>query len=373
MTKKKDIFISLGSNQGNRLTFLIKAICFLESYDIKIQSLSRIYETPPWGFESAHFYNACAQLQTELTPQELMETLLSVEEHLGRSRTQKDGYAARTIDLDLLSYEDLVLSSEFLTLPHPRIEIRNFVLFPLEEIAKKWMHPILNSTISKLKQQSLDTAICKPFPFSFWSPPIFESYSYIAIEGNIGIGKSTLTQKIGKQYKAEVLLENYTKNPYLELFYREPKKYAFEVETFFLKDRLAQTIQFWEKKPNTVVSDYFLNKSLVFAAQNLTSKDFTAYKKEFSKVMSDFKTPSLLVYLQADVSHVLKQIRKRGRTFEQEIKEDYLKKIEQGYKKLMQNDLPFPLVEISLDNSNFEADEADFQSILREIYKTTFL
>ena len=85
MTKKKQIYISLGSNQGDRLIYLVKALCFLESFGIKISSLSRIYETPPWGFESTPFYNACAQLQTELSPLQLMEVLLNVEQLLGRS------------------------------------------------------------------------------------------------------------------------------------------------------------------------------------------------------------------------------------------------------------------------------------------------
>ena len=373
MTKKQHIFISLGSNQGDRLDYLIRALCLLEGYDIRILSLSRIYETPPWGFESTPFYNACAGLQTDLSPYDLMEVLLKVEERLGRSRAKANGYAPRTIDLDLLGYEDLILSTENLTLPHPRLELRNFVLYPLEEIAKTWMHPLLQKTSSELKQQSIDSAICKPFPFSFWSPPIFEHYPYTIIEGNIGVGKSTLAKKIGKQYQAALLLEAFVDNPYLAPFYQDPKKYALPVETFFLKDRVDQAAEFWKNKPNRVVSDYFLNKSLVFAAQNLKADDFKVYQEAFLRVVSSQKQPSLLVYLYADVSHLQKQIKKRGRSYEQDIQEEYLMKIGQGYDHLIQTDFPFPIVSLAVDDLNFESDEVAFQRILRKIYKTTFL
>ncbi|MDC0486854.1 2-amino-4-hydroxy-6-hydroxymethyldihydropteridine diphosphokinase [Flavobacteriaceae bacterium] len=373
MTKKKQIYISLGSNQGDRLIYLVKALCFLESFGIKISLLSRIYETPPWGFESTPFYNACAQLQTELSPLQLMEVLLNVEQLLGRSRSISDGYTARTIDLDLLCYEEVELISDRLTLPHPRLELRNFVLHPLEEIAGGWIHPVFRKTISELKQASSDEAICNPFPFSFWSPPLFESYSYIVVEGNIGVGKSTLTKKLGAQYKAEILLETFVDNPYLASFYKDPKKYALAVETFFLNDKLAQTAQFWKHNSTKVVSDYFLNKSLVFATQNLSKDDFIIYQEEFSKAIKKQVNPTLMVYLHAEVPHLQKQIKKRGRPFEKEIQADYLMKIAKGYEKLIQTDLPFPVVNIAVDDLNFESDEAAFQSILRAIYKTTFL
>ena len=373
MIKKKQIFISLGSNQGDRLVYLIKALCLLEAHKIKVIGLSRVYETPPWGFESTPFYNACAQLHTDVSPQELMQILLKVEKYLGRTRTKNTGYAARSIDLDLLCFEEVILNSDILTLPHPRLVLRNFVLQPLEEISKEWIHPALNKTVSELRQQSSDTAVCKPFPFSFWSPPIFKTYPYIPIEGNIGIGKSTLAQQIKEQYSVELYSERFTNNPYLPLFYKDPQKYALEVETFFLNDRVEQMVQFWKEEKASVVSDYFIYKSLVFAAQNLTSLDFKSYEKQFSSLVTKLNAPSLLVYLQADISHLMRQIKKRGRPFEQEIKEDYLRKIDQGYENLMQTNFSFPVVKIEVDELNFEADATAFQCILRKIYATTFL
>ena len=227
------IFISLGSNQGDRLDYLTKALILIEAQDIRVVAFSSIYETTPWGFESTLFYNACAQLETALVPEDLMKILLMIEEKLGRVRNSEVGYSARTIDLDLLFYNGLVIDLPFLTLPHPRIHLRNFVLLPLSEIAPNWIHPIKFKSLSELVKQSPDASVCKPFPLSFWTPPIFEAFPFIAIEGNIGAGKTTLAKKLSTHYKSSLLLEAYAENPYLELFYKEPKKYALAVETFF--------------------------------------------------------------------------------------------------------------------------------------------
>ena len=161
---EKHIFISLGSNLGNRLDNLTKALILLEAEDIRVLVISPIYETLPWGFESTFFYNACAELETTMTPEQLLKTLLKVEEKLGRVRNSEDGYSARIIDLDILSFDDLIINSSLLTLPHPRLHLRNFVLVPLSQIAPSWRHPILKKSISALIHESPDKALCNPFP-----------------------------------------------------------------------------------------------------------------------------------------------------------------------------------------------------------------
>ena len=370
---EKHIFISLGSNLGNRLDNLTKALVLLEAEDIEVLIISPIYETIPWGFESTSFYNACAQLATTLTPEHLIKTILRVEEKLGRVRNSEEGYSARIIDLDILSFDDLIINSPLLTLPHPRLHLRNFVLVPLSQIAPSWRHPILKKSISELIYDSPDEALCNPFPLSFWTPAIFEAFPFIAIEGNIGVGKTTLAKKLSDRYQVPILLEGYADNPYLKLFYNEPEKYALDVETFFLNDRLKQVDDFWAQNNGPAVADYVLYKSLVFAAQNLDSETFKKYKASFLKYINKQKSPSILVFLKAEVPHLQNQIKKRGRSYEQNIEDAYLKKIEVGYRKILKTELPFLVLKIDAANYDFKKSEQGFQHLLRKIYGAKFL
>lgn len=372
MEYKNQIYISIGSNKGNRLEYLQRALALISLNGIEIDRLSSIYETPSWGFKSNSFYNACIKINTLLSPHQLLKVLLEIESQLGRLRNSNVGYNSRVIDLDILFYDDLIISDFELILPHPKLHLRNFVLAPLKEIAPKYEHPELKKNIILLLQSSPDNTICKSLKFSIWSPPIFDTFPYIAIEGNIGIGKTTLAQKIATRYNTELLTETFTNNFYLKDFYKNPKKFALAVETFFLKDRIQQASTFWKKRKPLVVADYSILKSLVFAGQNLKVADFKKYKQFFDISINKEEHPNLLVYLNAEISQLESQIKKRGRDFEKDIKKTYLKKIENGYKELIKSDLPFPVISVSVKEKNFEMNEEDFQKILFSIYKASF-
>ena len=370
--KKNQAVISLGSNLGNRLELLQKALVLLEQNDIKLNTISSLYETPAWGFDSAPFYNACAQIETDFNPEELLSVFLEIEEQLGRIRQQSDGYTARQIDLDLLFYENLILNTNGLVLPHPRLHLRNFVLVPLKEIVPQWQHPVLNLTVNELQEQCSDQDDLEKLPFRKWSPPIFDLFPFITIEGNIGVGKTTLAQKMATVFELPLLKEAFVKNPYLEKFYVDPVAYALAVEAYFLEDRINQTQLFWKENKNKAVSDYNIHKSVIFARQNLNSADFKDYQSRFNENLHSQKLPNLMVYLHTDIDILQEQIKKRGRPYEQKIKNQYLKQIEQGYQDLIQSDLPYPVVSISTKNLDFETKEADFQSLLRIIYRASF-
>ncbi len=370
--KKHQAFISLGSNLGDRLELLQRALVLIDKQPIRIKSLSSIYETPAWGFNSYPFYNACALIETILSPEELLQVFFQIEEKLGRFRELSNGYSARKIDLDLLFYEDHVISSKNLTIPHPRMHLRNFILVPFVEIAPQWKHPLLKKTILELLKNSTDKDILEHLPFQRWSPPIFDTFSHIIIEGNIGVGKTTLAQKIAIDYKLSFLQESFAKNPYLEKFYKDPLKYSLAVERFFLKDRIEQTNGFWNQNRGNSISDYNIQKSLIFARQNLNDKDYNVYKKQFDMSYTSQNLPDLMVYLHTDIKTLQTQIKKRGRPFEQQIKNEYLEKIERGYQKFIQSDLPYPVVSISTKNLNFETNKADYQTLLRLIFEASF-
>lgn len=160
MTNNNIVYIELGGNQGNRIALINKAKTTLEKNDCKILNQSSIYETPPWGFNAEqNFYNQVIQIETKKTAYELLEILMDIETKLGRIRN-KVRYSSRTIDLDILFFNNEIINDENLIIPHERLHLRNFVLIPLNEIAPQLKHPIFNVTINDLLKSCNDTASC---------------------------------------------------------------------------------------------------------------------------------------------------------------------------------------------------------------------
>ncbi|MFN3741509.1 MAG: 2-amino-4-hydroxy-6-hydroxymethyldihydropteridine diphosphokinase [Anaerolineales bacterium] len=143
-----EVLLALGTNLGDRLENLRRALDCLAA-KVQIVRVSSVYETPPWGYtEQPPFLNLVLSGQTELEPQPLLEFLKSCEQALGRWPTFR--YGPRLIDLDILAYEDRILETPTLTLPHPHLHERAFVLVPLHEIAPNWTHPRLGKSVSEL-------------------------------------------------------------------------------------------------------------------------------------------------------------------------------------------------------------------------------
>ena len=161
------VYIGLGSNIGNRFALLQEAVDCIDSSIGTILSVSKVYETPAWGFESEAFLNACIKIETKYTAFEVLEALLSIENKLGRDRNLSEGYQARPIDLDILLFKNDVISQKRLQLPHPRMELRQFVLTPLADIAAKTVHPQLNKSIEELQQKCEDDSV-----LSIWNEPL---------------------------------------------------------------------------------------------------------------------------------------------------------------------------------------------------------
>lgn len=151
----KTAYILLGSNLGNRLNYIQQAINAIQQACGNIILSSSVYETEAWGVAANPPYlNQVIAIRTFFEPETLMQTLLNIEEKLGRIRTQR--YADRTIDIDILLIDNLVLTTPVLTVPHPAMAERKFVLVPLQEIAPQLTHPVTQTTISQMLQQCTD-------------------------------------------------------------------------------------------------------------------------------------------------------------------------------------------------------------------------
>ena len=151
------VFLSLGSNLGEREQLLAKAIALIDLRIGEVKQRSALYETEPWGFETNNkFLNMVVMLETALAPEVVLDRCLNIEQALGRKRTENTGYTSRTIDVDVLFYDRLVLSTPDLVLPHPHIQNRRFILAPLCEVAPEFLHPLLGQSISSLLAQCDD-------------------------------------------------------------------------------------------------------------------------------------------------------------------------------------------------------------------------
>ena len=204
---------------GDRQMFLQLAIGLITYRIGRVKQLSSVVETPAWGFEGDAFYNACVGVETALNPQDVLNELLAIESLLGRERKKAEGYQARTIDLDILFYEDKVIDTEHLNIPHPRMEKRNFVLAPLAEIAPDFKHPVLKQSIRQLVADSQDKANVTSLKDKLMLP---KRQQFVAIEGNIGVGKTSFTQLLLAAVGGTLLHENFFDNPYLADFYQDP-------------------------------------------------------------------------------------------------------------------------------------------------------
>lgn len=159
-------------------------------------------------------------------------------------------------------------------------------------------------------------------------------YSFITVEGNIGAGKTTLSHILAEHYNARLVLEQFADNPFLPKFYENPGQYAFPLELFFMAERFKQLKELLQQKDMfqaVTVSDYLFTKCLLFAKVNLPDDEFRLYQRLFDIIHQQLMQPDILIYLHAPVSRLQQNIRKRGRSYEQAIPDDYLFNIQETY------------------------------------------
>jgi deoxyadenosine/deoxycytidine kinase len=201
----------------------------------------------------------------------------------------------------------------------------------------------------------------------------FEHLHYIAIEGVIGVGKTSLAQKLQESIGGRLVLEEFEENPFLEDFYKDPKRFAFQTQIFFLLSRYRQQekVMQYDLFEKRIIADYMFYKDRIFAILNLDEKELSLYNMVARVLEKRVVKPDLAIYLRASTDRLMQNISKRGRAYEKHIQRDYIEALNSLYDEFFWNYSETPLLIINAENIDFVNNEAHFKQILHEISKHT--
>lgn len=200
---------------------------------------------------------------------------------------------------------------------------------------------------------------------------------HIAIAGNIGSGKTTLTRMLAKHYGWETRLEKVIGNPYLEDYYKDMRRWSFNMEVYFLKERFRDILDIAQSE-RTIIQDRSIFEGVyVFAKNNhqqgtISDLDFQTYMELFGQMMSIVKLPDLMIYLRADIDHLVANIQKRGRDYEQTIKLDYLKGLNRQYEEFITKSYEGRVLIIDVNGMDYEHNREQFRKITEQIDNILF-
>lgn len=194
---------------------------------------------------------------------------------------------------------------------------------------------------------------------------------YIAIEGVIGVGKTSLATLLSKKLKAKLILEKYENNPFLEKFYEDPERYAFQTQLFFLLNRYQQQQELlqYDLFNNYIVSDYIFEKDKIFAYLNLQDDELKLYEKIVGFIERNIATPDLVVYLQSSLERIIYNIQTRKRSIEANISEEYLRELNEAYNYFFFRYKNAPLLIVNSTEIDFVNNKKDFELLAEAILK----
>jgi deoxyguanosine kinase len=342
---KNNAYIGLGSNVGDRRGYIDEAIKRLSvSGNIKVIRTSDYIETAALGnTQQPPYINVVTQIETSLDAHGLHRVLIDIEDSLGRKRTEK--WADRTIDLDILLFDDEIINDAILTVPHSQMHLRSFVMRGLSQLDAGLQHPVLKVSAAELARRlnGCDFFISGDKP------------RLIGIAGNIGAGKTTLAKKLTGLLAGRIILEPYDTNPFLPQVYAGKKELALDSQLFFLTHRAYQLDKKSLESGRVYISDYVFEKEIIYAQTLLESHQLALYQQIYPPFAGMVAAPVLVIYLEDSAESCLERIARRGRPYEQKIDLQFLRKLDNGYRMLFADWKQSPLIRIStkqLDYTN---------------------
>lgn len=190
-------------------------------------------------------------------------------------------------------------------------------------------------------------------------------YPFIAIEGNIGSGKTTFSEMLAEQFQCKLILEQFADNPFLPKFYEHPERHAFPLELFFMAERYQQLgeLSSGDLFYNQVVADYFFMKSKLFAQNNLKEDELLLFNRLSDIALKTLPRPDVLLYLHSDVNRLQTNISKRGRAYEQNISDEYLLQIQERYFDYFKKQNDFPVLMVDVSKLDFVENTIAYQQL----------
>jgi 2-amino-4-hydroxy-6-hydroxymethyldihydropteridine diphosphokinase len=337
MTEWVTAYIGLGSNLGDRQRTIREALRMLGGNgSIEVTRVSDIQETAPLvGTPIAkdrdgepgpraqpNYLNGVAEVRTQLRPQELLGRLKAAEAALGRGPHAK--WTSRTIDLDLLLYGSQIIRESGLTVPHPDVHLRSFVLDGLRQLNPGLIHPQLQEPVSELSQRLGGG--------NFVLDPNVPQL--INVAGIIGAGKTTLARKLGEALGATVLFEPYDTNPFLPEVYAGKCELALDSQLYFLVHRTEQLGRDVLPPGAISVTDYVFDKEMIYARRLLSPVQLKLYESIYRPFAQRVATPVLVIYLQEAPANCLERIHRRSRPYEQKIGIEFLEALDEDYRRM---------------------------------------
>ena len=344
-------YIGLGSNLGDRKSCIDSALKMLAvSEQIELGPVSEIIETEPLAkADQPKYLNAVAELNTTLSAEDLYGTLAGIETSLGRVRRGK--WSARTIDLDLLLFGPEIIDGPDLTVPHPQMHLRCFVLKGLCQLDGDLIHPVLKESAAELARRlgGSNFALNPHLP------------QLISIAGNIGIGKTTLAKKLAAKLGSGVLFEAYDTNPFLPEVYAGRKELALDCQLYFLTSRVKQLDPDSLAQGRICVSDYVFDKELIYARRLLDAQQFALYEEIYYPLAVKVASPTLVIYMCDSPQNCLQRVHSRNRPYEQQIKLPFLDTLSSDYERLFSDWKVCPIVRVP------KAEDADIEHLADQI------
>ncbi|MHC4477272.1 MAG: 2-amino-4-hydroxy-6-hydroxymethyldihydropteridine diphosphokinase [Planctomycetota bacterium] len=340
-------YVALGSNLGDKRGYIDKAVAMLsQTGQTRVVGVSDLGETEPLGAaDHPKYLNGVAEVETGLTAQELYKRMAEIETALGRERP--DQWSPRTIDLDLLLFGDEVIDTADLTVPHPQMHLRSFVLSGVCQLNGGLLHPVLREPMSVLAGRlgGCDFAL---------DP---ERVQLICVAGIIGAGKTTLAQRLSESLGCAAIFEAYDKNPFLADVYGGQRDLALDSQLFFLSSRIEQLSGETLGSGNVVVTDYVFDKELIYAGCLLDARQLGLYEKLYARLQGEVAGPVLVIYLEGGADTCLERIRRRNRPYEQGIEVGFLEELGLGYERLFADWKRCPVIRIC--TSDFDSRQSE--------------
>ncbi|MGD2095597.1 MAG: 2-amino-4-hydroxy-6-hydroxymethyldihydropteridine diphosphokinase [Phycisphaerales bacterium] len=327
-------YIGLGGNLGDRQGYINSALKMLaDAPGIEVARVSELIETAPLAnADQPQYLNAVAELKTTLSPDDLLRTLIDIENLLDRQRGTK--WSSRTIDLDILLFGNEIIDSPDLAVPHPQMHLRSFVLNGLYELNPNLLHPVLKEPVRELANRLNGC----DFTYNSGMPQL------ISVAGVIGVGKTTLAKELSNRLNCPMLPEPYDTNPFMPDVYAGKKELALDSQLYFLTSRVEQLGHRTLKAGKIYISDYVFDKELIYSKETLTPEQLVLYEKIYQSSSLKIALPVLVIYLKDSPRSCLERIHKRNRPYEQKIELQFLDNLNTDYEQLFSNWKTCPVI-----------------------------